>query len=111
MTKTPDEVHLRSRERRLDVVWSDGSEDRYALAYLRGWCPCAVCQGHFVTEKTFVEGVSTELVDVQAVGAYAMRFVWADGHDSGMYSFDYLQELALRPPGEGPSNQDLLADG
>lgn len=108
MAVTPTEVHLRTDAKRLDIVWSDGREDRFALAYLRGWCPCAVCQGHFVTEKKFIAEASSQLMDVQPVGAYAMRLVWADGHDSGMYAFDYLREIIHAPPGDGPSNDALL---
>lgn len=109
MSVTPTEVRLLTVERRLEITWSDGREDRFALRYLRGWCPCASCQGHFVLEKRFVDGVSPVLVDVQPVGAYAMRLVWADGHDSGMFSFEYLRQLAIEAPGEGPSNESLLA--
>ncbi|MCB9507220.1 MAG: DUF971 domain-containing protein [Myxococcales bacterium] len=109
MILTPSEIRLVSADAALDITWSDDTTTRFALAYLRGWCPCAHCQGHFVLEKRFITGVSTTLVDVEPVGSYAMRPRWSDGHDSGIYAFNYLRELAAGAPGEGPSNEELLA--
>ena len=104
----PTEFHLREAESLLEVVWSDGHRHAFALRYLRGWCPCAKCQGHFATIKTFANNVSTRLVDIEPVGAYAMKPSWADGHNSGIYAFDYLLELEKGPPGDGPTNAECL---
>jgi DUF971 family protein len=108
MVIVPTEVHLQSAQRRLVITWSDGRTDTFSLRYLRGWCPCAHCQGHFVMEKRFVEGANAELSDVEPVGSYAMRLSWGDGHDSGLYSFEFLRSIALAPPGDGPTNDSLL---
>ncbi len=109
MTVSPTEIHLREADSVLAIQWSDGSSNEFALAYLRGWCPCAHCQGHFVMEKRFITDVDLTLSDVQAVGSYAVRLVWGDGHQSGIFAFDYLLEIAKTAPGEGPSNAELLA--
>lgn len=104
----PTEVHLHQAEKVLDITWDDGTTNRFALAYLRGWCPCAVCQGHFAAKMVFQTGVDTRLIDVEPVGGYAMRLHWGDGHKSGIYAFDYLRRIAQTPPDEGPTNEELL---
>lgn len=108
MALTPTQFHLHEAERTLDVSWSDGHTFTFALEYLRGWCPCAKCQGHFSGGKTFIRDVSTKLVDLEPVGAYAVRPLWGDGHQSGMYAFEYLLELEQGPPDQGPSNDEFM---
>lgn len=108
----PTELHLREAESELDVTWSDGSATIFSLAYLRGWCPCAVCQGHFAGTYTFHESPlsgpgAVRLLDVEPVGNYALRPRWNDGHTTGIYAFEYLKRIASEPPGDGPRNDEL----
>ena len=77
----------------LVIDWTDGTQTRYALAGLRGWCPCAQCQGHG-GRLGFVEGGDATLDSFEGVGRYAVRFLWADGHSTGMYSYAWLREIA-----------------
>ena len=85
----------------LAVKWSDGGESFIPLANLRRACPCAGCKGETdilgnlyknpeqpLTPKAF------ELVKILSVGGYAIQPAWADGHNTGIYSFDYLQRVA-----------------
>jgi DUF971 family protein len=104
----PVEFHLRESDSLLEVVWNDGHRHAFALRYLRGWCPCAKCQGHFTGKRVFIDRVSTRLENIEPVGAYGMKPYWADGHSSGIYAFDYLLELENGPPGDGPSNAECL---
>ncbi len=92
-TVEPVEIRFSSKAEPLAVSWSDGQVSQYPLDQLRGFCPCATCQGHQGPIE-FVEGGNTELVDVAEVGNYAVRLQWADGHNTGIYSFSYLRELA-----------------
>jgi DUF971 family protein len=108
MSVQPTEVHLKQAESVLEITWSDGHRFAYALRYLRGWCPCAHCQGHFAEQKTFVQVGEVALRDVEPVGGYAVSFRWADGHHTGIYTFNYLLELERTPPGDGPTNADCL---
>lgn len=89
-------------ERRLRMKWDDGHEARYPFAYLRGWCPCAECQGHF-QPSSFHLVPQANLVRVELVGSYALNFVWDDGHDTGIYTFRRLRDLCpcrqCRPEG------------
>jgi DUF971 family protein len=85
----------------LAVKWDDGGEDFIPLEKLRRCCPCAGCKGEVdimgnvyknpgkvLTPKAF------ELVRIVSVGGYAVQPVWADGHSTGIYSFDYLKRVA-----------------
>ncbi len=88
----PVEVRRLADENQLKVTWSDGHVSLYPLSYLRGWCPCAVCQGHS-GERQYVRAENTELSTVKVVGRYALGLTWGDGHDTGIYSYDYLRQL------------------
>jgi DUF971 family protein len=85
----------------LAIKWPDGGESFIPLETLRRACPCAGCKGEVDIlgnlyknpEKPFALN-SFELVRISSVGGYAIQPVWADGHSSGIYSFDYLRRLA-----------------
>ena len=85
----------------LAIRWDDGGEDFIPLEKLRRACPCAGCKGEVDIlgnlyknpEKPFAPN-SFELVKLASVGDYAIQPVWADGHNTGIYSFEYLQRVA-----------------
>jgi DUF971 family protein len=87
----PVEVQRDAAAGLVRITWSDGHLGEYPFAYLRGWCPCAGCQGHG-GEKRFVHG-NSDLQAINPVGRYALSFVWGDGHETGIYSYAYLREL------------------
>lgn len=88
----PTEInHVRSKAI-LRITWEDGHVGEYPETYLRGYCPCATCQGHSATRK-YISLPDAKLQEIRAVGNYAVEFVWADGHSTGIYSFDYLRSL------------------
>jgi DUF971 family protein len=84
----------------LALRWEDGSESFIALEKLRRACPCAECKGEMdvmgnvyrAPEKPLTPR-SFELVRIGPVGGYAIQPQWADGHSTGLYSFDYLRAL------------------
>lgn len=88
----PEEVRRLPEERVLRITWSDQHVSEYPWAYLRGWCPCAGCQGHG-NEKRFIHAPNTDLARIGLVGRYALNPVWGDGHETGIYSYTYLREL------------------
>ncbi len=78
-----------------EIDWADGHKGIYPHRILRGYCPCAGCQGHSGT-ISFIEpsgDLALELDQIEPVGNYALRLVWFDGHGSGLYSYKYLRAL------------------
>jgi ATP-binding protein involved in chromosome partitioning len=100
----PAEIGHVAAEGRLRITWTDGHVSDYPLAYLRGWCPCAQCQGHGGTRQ-FVPAANADLVSWERVGRYAVSFRWGDGHFTGIYSYPYLRDLCAcrrcKPEGVG----------
>jgi len=85
----------------LAIKWEDGQESYLSLASLRRSCPCAGCKGEmdilgnvYKNPDRPLAANAFELVRMGRVGGYAVQPVWADGHDSGIYSFEYLRRLA-----------------
>lgn len=78
------------------VTWDDGHVGDYPQAYLRGYCPCALCQGHGAAVR-FIPAPEAKLAEIGAVGNYAIQFRWEDGHSTGIYTFDYLRSLCPCP--------------
>ncbi|HEY2989208.1 MAG TPA: DUF971 domain-containing protein [Candidatus Binatia bacterium] len=74
------------------ITWDDGHVGEYAQDYLRGYCPCASCQGHGGRIK-FISVPDAVLAEISGVGNYAIQFHWQDGHATGLYTFDYLRAL------------------
>ena len=92
----PIEIRAPRGARTLEIDFADGHRGIYPHEILRGYCPCAVCQGHQGPIR-FVEGGNLELEDLEEVGNYALRLVWGDGHATGIYSHRFLRELCHCP--------------
>ena len=78
--------------RALEITWADGRKFSYPHEILRGYCPCAGCQGHSGSIR-YQPGHNLELRSIEQVGNYALSFEWGDAHSSGIYSFRYLRGL------------------
>ncbi len=85
----------------LAIKWDDGSESFISLDKLRRCCPCAGCKGEtdvmgnlYKNPERPLSPAAFRLLRVEMVGTYAMQPVWADGHSTGIYSFDYLRRAA-----------------
>jgi DUF971 family protein len=74
------------------ITWDDGHVGEYAEAYLRGYCPCALCQGHG-SQRKFISMPEAKLQNIHAVGNYAIEFAWQDGHSTGIYTYEYLRSI------------------
>jgi DUF971 family protein len=85
----------------LAIKWDDGSESFVKLEALRRHCPCAGCRGEtdimgnlYKNPEKPLTPAAFQLVRVAMVGGYALQPLWADGHGTGLYSFDYLRQVA-----------------
>lgn len=80
----------------LRITWADGRVCNFGAPALRRVCPCAQCVNEWTGERTLKpERISDELeiADLNIVGRYALSFRWSDGHETGIYSFQYLRDL------------------
>ena len=80
----------------ISINWSDETESKYNAAQLRKSCPCAGCVNEWTGEKTLkTDSVPDDLSfsSISIVGRYALNFHFSDGHDTGIYSFQYLRNL------------------
>lgn len=93
--KLKDNSHLYFR-------WEDDSEGLINLHLLRDECPCATCKGETILFKTYKPQASPkvessyQVADIQPVGNYAIQIKWKDGHNTGIYNWDFLKNLSLR---------------
>jgi DUF971 family protein len=81
----------------VSIKWSDDTETRYSAAQLRRVCPCAGCVNEWTGERTLkADSVSDDLSfgKIALVGRYALTFHFSDGHETGIFSFDYLKRLS-----------------
>ena len=90
----PTELRLLKEEARLEVEFSDGRIFALPAEYLRVESPSAEVQGHGPSQKKIVAGKRrVRITTVEPVGHYAVRLVFDDGHDTGIFSWSYLREL------------------
>lgn len=91
----------------LRIVWDDGLETEFHVAALRRACPCAGCVDEWTGKRTLDPLAVLDTVRplrIEPVGRYAIRITWSDGHDTGIYSFEYLRALAEKDRGGAPKD-------
>ncbi|MBI5649690.1 MAG: DUF971 domain-containing protein [Chloroflexi bacterium] len=103
----PQKILLDVENKLMQINWQDAHESVYDFTDLRRACPCAECQpwkegggeiGKSPEAVLRAVGALNAVSDVEPIGGYAIQFRWADGHSSGIYTWDYLR--ALCPCGE-----------
>lgn len=80
----------------ISIKWSNGAASGFDAAQLRRACPCAGCVNEWTGEKTLNDAAIAEdlsFSNVSVVGRYALNFHFSDGHDTGIFSFEYLRKL------------------
>lgn len=85
----------------ITIDWKDGHRSEYSLKYLRDHCPCATCaETHGPSPAAPAQDNPLQLYKpklkmekVEPVGQYAIRMHWNDGHNAGIYSYDYFREI------------------
>lgn len=95
MQHTPTGIELHQKSRELELIYSDGERVRLSCELLRVFSPSAEVQGHGPSQKVLQTGkINVNIVDIKPVGNYAVQLIFSDGHESGIYSWKYLRELA-----------------
>ncbi len=97
----PVELNVSRREGKetISVLWSDGHRSNYDSFELRNACPCAMCQGEpGIFGRIYTQSRTEVRVDIvpdeiETVGRYGLKITWSDGHNLGIYTFDYLRKL------------------
>ena len=93
----PTEIKLHQVSRILEVSYEDGHTFQFTCEYLRVFSPSAEVRGHGPGQEVLQVGKQdVEIKAVDPVGSYAVKFVFSDGHDTGIYSWDYLHELGVK---------------
>jgi DUF971 family protein len=93
-TPQPSEIRLDRNRRLLKVTFDDGSSYELSSEYLRVYSTSAEVRGHGSGEGILqTDKGNVKIIDVQAVGNYAVKLIFDDGHDTGLYTWPYLYEL------------------
>ena len=93
-TPRPVEIKLHQSSRVVEISFDDGKSHRLSCEYLRVYSPSAEVRGHGPGQEVLQEGkMDVEIAAIEPVGNYAVKLVFSDGHDTGLYSWDYLYSL------------------
>jgi DUF971 family protein len=96
-TPNPTEIKLHQASRVLEIAFANGISFRLPYEFLRVYSPSAEVRGHGPGQEVLQVGkLDVAINEVEAVGHYAIRPTFSDGHNTGIYSWDYLYELGVR---------------
>ena len=95
-TPVPTEIKLHQKSRRIELAFDNGQRFELSYEFLRVFTPSAVARGHGPGQETLQLGQrDVDIVSIEPVGNYAIKPLFSDGHDSGLYSWDLLYMLCL----------------
>ncbi|MDO8860967.1 DUF971 domain-containing protein [Haliea sp. E1-2-M8] len=90
----PLDIHLHRKSRELELVYPGAERYRLSCELLRVYSPSAEVKGHGPGQEVLQTGkVGVNITEIKPVGHYALQLVFDDGHDTGLYSWDYLHQL------------------
>jgi DUF971 family protein len=93
-TPRPTEIKLHQKSRLLEIAFDDGKRFSLPCEYLRVFSPSAEVRGHGPGQEVLQVGKrNVEIKEIEPVGVYAVKLAFSDGHDTGLYSWEYLYEL------------------
>ena len=96
-TPRPTDINLHQQSRVLDITFTDGRKFSMPVEYLRVFSPSAEVRGHGPGQEVLQVGKGqVNISAIEPVGVYAVKFVFTDGHDTGIYSWDYLYDLGAK---------------
>jgi DUF971 family protein len=93
----PTDIVMHQRSHRLEVSFDDGARYEYPAELLRVYSPSAEVRGHWGKgAKLQLDKQDVNITDIRPVGSYAVKIVFDDGHDSGLYDWAYLYDLGRK---------------
>lgn len=91
----PIDIKLHQKSRLLEIVFDDNTDCMLSCEFLRVYSPSAEVRGHGVGQEVLQTGKeNVNIVGIEPVGNYAIKLIFSDGHDTGLYSWEYLHDLA-----------------
>jgi DUF971 family protein len=94
MIEQPTEITLHQQSREMEIAFADASRYRLSYEFLRVHSPSAEVRGHGPGQEVLQIGKQVvNILGVEPVGSYAIKIEFSDGHDSGLYTWEYLQHL------------------
>ena len=88
------EINLHQQSRKLDIAFDNGRAFSMSCEYLRVFSPSAEVRGHGPGQEVLQVGKRNVNINaIEPIGMYAVKLVFSDGHDTGIYSWDYLYDL------------------
>lgn len=94
-TPRPTNICLHQASRKLELTFDDGTQSLLPCEFLRVYSPSAEVRGHGSGQEVLQVGKEeVNINDIEPVGNYAVRLIFTDGHNTGLYSWDYLYDLA-----------------
>jgi DUF971 family protein len=100
-TRSPTEIKLHQKSRVLEIAFGDGARFRLPFEFLRVYSPSAEVRGHGPGQETLQVGKKdVDITNIEPVGSYAVQLTFSDGHDTGIYSWDYFYNVG--------ENQDAM---
>ena len=95
-TPTPTALTVHSQSRVLEIAFSDGASFRIPFELMRIYSPSAEVQGHGPGQETLQTGKrEVDIARIEPIGNYAVKPVFSDGHESGLFTWDYLYHLGV----------------
>lgn len=95
-TPAPTEIKLHQKSRMMELTYPDGKRFELSYEFLRVHSPSAEVRGHGPGQEVLQTGKkNVDIVGVEPVGSYAIQPQFSDGHDTGIYSWEYLYELGV----------------
>lgn len=93
-TPIPEEIKLHQKSNSLEISFSDGKVFVYSCEFLRVYSPSAEVRGHGLGQEVLQVGKrNVGITAIEPVGSYAVKLQFTDGHNTGLYSWDYFYEL------------------
>lgn len=93
----PIDITLHQQSHRLEIAFDDGARFEYPCEFLRVFSPSAEVRGHFGKgAKLQLDKQDVNILEIRPVGRYAIKIVFDDGHDSGLFDWRYLYDLGRR---------------